>query len=290
MEQIKLVEVGPRDGLQNEANSWSVADRIAFINLLSQCQFCEIEVGSFVSPKWVPQMAQTDKVFQSIKKKEGIRYSCLVPNQIGLNAAQNVGVQNISLFTAASETFNQKNINCSIEESFERFKPLMQQAQTHNLRVRGYVSCAIECPYTGPIAPDQVALVAAKLLAIGCDEISLGDTIGKGTPVTIKALLIAVSAVVPLQKLAIHCHDTYANAIDNILMAVEFGIRVVDSAMGGLGGCPYAGGQAKGNVATETVVTTLRHRGFLQDFNMEALQQASAFVTAKKATFTQLKN
>ncbi len=282
MEQIKLVEVGPRDGLQNEANSWSVADRIAFINLLSQCQFSEIEVGSFVSPKWVPQMAQTDKVFQAIEKVPGIRYSCLVPNQMGLDAAQEVGVQNISLFTAASEAFNQKNINCSIDESFERFKPLMRQAQDHHLRVRGYVSCVIECPYAGPIMPDQVALVAAKLLAIGCDEISLGDTIGKGTPDTIKTLLTAVCAVVPLQKLAIHCHDTYGNAIDNISMAIKLGIRVIDSAMGGLGGCPYAGGQAKGNVATETVVKTLHQQGFLQDFNMDAMQRASAFVAARK--------
>lgn len=284
MEQIKLVEVGPRDGLQNEKNSWSVVDRIAFINLLSQCQFSEIEVGSFVSPKWVPQMAQTDKVFQAIEKTPGIRYSCLVPNQMGLDAAQKVGVENISLFTAASEAFNQKNINCSIDESFERFKPLMQQAQDHHLRVRGYISCVIECPYAGPIMPDQVAAVAAKLLAIGCDEISLGDTIGKGTPDTIKALLTAVGAVVPLQKLAIHCHDTYGNAIDNISMAVELGIRVIDSAMGGLGGCPYASGQAKGNVATETVVKTLRQQGFLQGFNMGAMQQASAFVAARKAT------
>jgi hydroxymethylglutaryl-CoA lyase len=284
MEQIKLVEVGPRDGLQNEADSWSVADRIAFINLLSQCQFSEIEVGSFVSPKWVPQMAQTDKVFQAIEKTSGIRYSCLVPNQMGLDAAQEVGVQNISLFTAASETFNQKNINCSIDESFERFKPLMRQAQDHHLRVRGYVSCVIECPYAGPIMPEQVTLVAAKLLAIGCDEISLGDTIGKGTPDTIKALLTAVCAVVPLQKLAIHCHDTYGNAIDNISMAVELGIRVIDSAMGGLGGCPYAGGQAKGNVATETVVKMLRQQGFLPDFNMGAMQRASAFVAARKTT------
>lgn len=282
MEQINLVEVGPRDGLQNEANSWSVADRVAFINLLSQCQFSEIEVGSFVSPKWVPQMAQTDKVFQTIEKVPGIRYSCLVPNQIGLAAAQNVGVQNISLFTAASEAFNQKNINCSIEESFQRFQPLMLLAQTHHLRVRGYVSCAIECPYTGSIAPQQVASVAAQLLAIGCDEISLGDTIGKGTPATIKAMLAAVSAVVPVQKLAIHCHDTYGNAIDNILVAIDAGVRVVDSAMGGLGGCPYAGGQAKGNVATETVVKALRNWGYLQDFNMVAMQRASEFVAARK--------
>ena len=282
MDQIKLVEVGPRDGLQNEAISWSVADRIAFINLLSQCQFSEIEVGSFVSPKWVPQMAHTDKVFQTIKKQPKILYSCLVPNSIGFAAAQAVGVENISIFTAASEAFNQRNINCSINESFNRFIPILQASKMHHLRVRGYVSCVIECPYAGPIAPEQVADVAARLLAMGCAEISLGDTIGKATPATITALLAAVTKVVPVEKLAIHCHDTFGNALQNILAAVDCGVRVVDAAMGGLGGCPYAGGQAKGNVATEIVVSALQKQGYLPAFDLTALQQASAFVAARR--------
>lgn len=280
--KIKLVEVGPRDGLQNEPKTWSVADRIAFIDLLSQCQFDEIEVGSFVSPKWVPQMAHTDKVFQNIEKRPGILYSCLVPNSIGFAAAQAVGVQNISIFTAASETFNQKNINCCIEESFNRFLPMMQGAKMDQIRVRGYISCVVECPYEGPIAPEQVALLAVRLLAVGCAEISLGDTIGKGTPESIKALIKAVSKVVPVEQLAIHCHDTYGNALENILAAMDCGVQVIDSAMGGLGGCPYAGGKAKGNVATETVVKALHQRGYLDGFNFEALQQASMFVAARR--------
>lgn len=284
MKSIKIVEVGPRDGLQNEKKAWSVADRISFINLLSECPFQEIEVGSFVSPKWVPQMAETDVVFKAIKQNPEILYSCLVPNQVGLTAALNSGVKNISIFTAASEAFNNKNINCSIEESFNRFAPIMESAKKHHLRVRGYVSCVIECPYSGVIAPQQVAMVAKRLLAIGCDEISLGDTIGKGTPATIKAMLALVSQDVPVEKLAIHCHDTYGNAIDNILVALEAGVRVIDSAMGGLGGCPYAGEQAKGNVATEKVVATLVQKGFLQSFDMLALRQASDFV-AKKLAF-----
>lgn len=282
MKSVKIVEVGPRDGLQNEKNPWSVADRIAFINLLGKCPFQEIEVGSFVSPKWVPQMAETEVVFKTIQQNPDILYACLVPNQIGLQSALECGVRNISIFTAASEAFNNKNINCSIEESFTRFIPIMKSAKEQRLRVRGYVSCVVECPYSGTIAPQQVAIVAKKLLEIGCDEISLGDTIGKGTPATIKAMLDMVGQVVPMEKLAIHCHDTYGNAIDNILAAIEVGVRVIDSAMGGLGGCPYAGSQAKGNVATEEVVATLLQKGYLQAFDNKSLVQASEFVARKK--------
>ncbi len=279
---IKIVEVGPRDGLQNEQQVWSTSDRIAFINTLSDCPFHEIEVGSFVSPKWIPQMAETDGVFKAVVQKPGILYSCLVPNEVGLRKAVEAKVKNISIFTAASEIFNQKNINCSIEESFNRFVPIMEAAKIHRLRVRGYVSCVIECPYTGAILPTQVAEVAARLYAMGCEEISLGDTIGKGTPATIHAMVDAVRQVVPVEKLAIHCHDTYGNAIENILVAIEAGVQVVDSAMGGLGGCPYAGSQAKGNVATETVVKTLRLKGYLPDFDMIALERASQFVGGRK--------
>lgn len=283
MREIRIVEVGPRDGLQNERYAWPVADRIEFINLLSELPFHEIEVGSFVSPKWVPQMAQTDMVFKAIHQATGILYSCLVPNEIGLATALGISVRNISIFTAASEIFNQKNINCSIEESFNRFIPIMEAARNHGLRVRGYVSCIIECPYAGEISSTQVADVAARLHAIGCDEISLGDTIGKGTPAKVKAMLDAVKQVVPMEKLAIHCHDTYGNAIDNILVAIEAGISVVDSAMGGLGGCPYAGSQAKGNVATEAVIKTLQRKGYLAAFNTNVLERVSAFVANKKA-------
>lgn len=284
MEPIKIVEVGPRDGLQNEKNTWSVADRIAFIDLLSECPFHEIEVGSFVSPKWVPQMAETDVVFKGIKQLPRILYSCLVPNQVGLKAALAANVKNISIFTAASEAFNNKNINCSIEESFTRFVPIMESAKERHLRVRGYVSCVIECPYSGEIAPQQVAVVARRLFEVGCDEISLGDTIGKGTPATVKAMLDAVIQAVPVEKLAIHCHDTYGSAIDNILVALEAGVRVIDSAMGGLGGCPYAGEQAKGNVATEKVVTTLAQKGYLLAFDKVALERVSGYVARKKPT------
>lgn len=282
IESVKIVEVGPRDGLQNEKNPWSVADRIAFIDLLGACPFQEIEVGSFVSPKWVPQMAETDVVFKAIQQQPGVLYSCLVPNQIGLAAALTAGVENVSIFTAASEAFNHTNINCSIEESFIRFAPMMEIAKEKKLRVRGYVSCVIECPYSGAVTPQQVADVSKKLLDIGCDEISLGDTIGKGTPATIQALLAVVSQVVPVEKLAIHCHDTYGNAIDNILAAIEAGVRVVDAAMGGLGGCPYAGEQAKGNVATEKVVAVLLQKGYLSPFDTAALTAASRFVREKK--------
>lgn len=279
---IHLVEVGPRDGLQNEPCAWSVEERIQFIHLLNPCGFKEIEVGSFVSPKWVPQMAHTGEVFQKIVKNPNIFYSCLVPNQQGFQAALTAGVNSISVFTAASQIFNQKNINCSIEESFERFAPLLQEAKRQRLRVRGYVSCVIECPYSGPIAPHTVAKVAVKLFKRGCTEISLGDTIGKGTPATITQMLNAVSQEVPMANLAIHCHDTYGNALMNIQAALAQGIQVIDSAMGGLGGCPYAGNQAAGNVATEKVVQLLNQLGFKTNINYEALQKVSAFVANKQ--------
>lgn len=282
MSEIKIVEVGPRDGLQNEKSAWSVADRITFIDLLSDCGFYEVEVGSFVSPKWVPQMSDTDSVFSKIRKHPGVLYSCLVPNEKGLEAAMAAGVKNISIFTAASEEFNKKNINCSIEESFSRFVPIMEKAKKHQLRVRGYISCVIECPYAGVTDPLKVADVAKRLTDIGCDEISLGDTIGKGTPASIKKMIDSVKKATPVTKLAIHCHDTYGNAIPNILQAIECGIRVVDSAMGGLGGCPYGGAKAKGNVATELVIKTLQEKGYLKDLNKEAIQKASLFVANRK--------
>ncbi|MBW8310246.1 MAG: hydroxymethylglutaryl-CoA lyase [Candidatus Paracaedibacteraceae bacterium] len=275
---IKIIEVGPRDGLQNEKNIWTVEERIQLINLLTPCGFEEIEVGSFVSPIWVPQMANTALVFQSIIKSDHCRYSTLVPNQKGTELALTHNVRNISIFTAASEAFNKKNINCTIEESFERFKPIMVEAKQKNMRVRGYVSCAIECPYSGPILPEKVAEVAEQLWQLGCAEISLGDTIGKGTPETTRAMINTVKTRVPVDNLAIHCHDTYGRAIDNIEAAIENGVFIVDSAITGLGGCPYGGDNAKGNVATELVLAFLNRKNLYHTLNADAIKTARQFV------------
>ncbi len=275
---IKIVEVGPRDGLQNEKNIWTVEERIQLINLLTPCGFEEIEVGSFVSPQWVPQMANTELVFRHIEKSDHCRYSILVPNQKGMEAAITHQVRNISIFTAASEAFNKKNTNCSIEESFERFAPIMVEAKQKNIRVRGYVSCAIECPYSGAVAPEKVAEVAEKLWQIGCTEISLGDTIGKGTPETTFTMIKAVKARVPINNLAIHCHDTYGRAIDNIEAALENGVSIIDSAITGLGGCPYGGENAKGNVATELVLALLKSKNLRHTLNAKAIETARQFV------------
>lgn len=279
---ISIVEVGPRDGLQNEPVTLSVEKRVQLIDLLSPCGFAEIEVGSFVSPKWIPQLADTDMVYRQIQKNPHCRYSALVPNERGMADALAAGVRHISIFTAASETFSQKNANCPIKVSFERFQPLMKMAIDREIRVRGYVSCAIACPYEGNIAPDAVADVAHRLASLGCSEISLGDTIGRGTPQTIREMVQAVAARVPVGKLAIHCHDTFGNAIGNVLEALGQGIRVVDSAVRGLGGCPYAAVQAgekpKGNVATEQVVAALEAKGYKTNIDQRALKRASDFV------------
>lgn len=275
---IKIVEVGPRDGLQNEQRIFSIEERVELINHLSLCGFSEIEVGSFVSPRWVPQMANTGDVFQKIKKSQGTRYSALVPNERGLEEALAVGIKDISIFTAASETFTQKNINCSIDESFERFKPLVKTALSQGLRIRGYVSCVITCPYEGAIHPTAVQSVAQRLFDMGCSEISLGDTVGSGLPETMKAMFEQVLTTLSPDHLAIHCHDTYGNALDNILVALNHNICTIDSSIYGLGGCPYAGGKAKGNVATEHVVQELTNRGFKVNVNKEALDKAIAYV------------
>jgi hydroxymethylglutaryl-CoA lyase len=279
---ISIVEVGPRDGLQNEAQVLSVDSRVQLINLLSLCGFAEIEVGSFVSPKWIPQLVGTDEVFSKIHQDPKCRYSALVPNEKGMSNALAAGFHNVSLFTAASQTFSQKNTNCSIEESFERFKPVMKAALDNGIRVRGYVSCAITCPYEGDIAPSAVAHVASLLEGLGVTEISLGDTIGKGTPETIREMVQTVARQVPVEKLAIHCHDTYGNAVENVLEALRLGIRIVDSAVYGLGGCPYAaakpGEKAKGNVATEMIVTALAGQGYVTNVDLDALRRACDFV------------
>ncbi|MGH8372935.1 MAG: hydroxymethylglutaryl-CoA lyase [Gammaproteobacteria bacterium] len=275
---VKIVEVGPRDGLQNEKQIIPAATKIEFINRLSASGLRTIEVTSFVSPKWVPQLADAEEVFTAIKKKPGVSYPVLVPNEKGMQRALDAGAKEVSIFTAASETFNQKNINCSIAESLERFKPVMALAAKHNIRVRGYISTVIGCPYEGAIAPEAVADVAKQLDAMGCYEISLGDTIGVGTPVKAQRMLTAVAAEVPMAKLAVHFHDTYGQALANIHACLELGVAVVDSSTSGLGGCPYAKG-ATGNVATEDVLFMLTGMGIETGVNMDKLLAAGAYIS-----------
>lgn len=279
---INIVEVGPRDGLQNESTTMPIEQRVQLIDCLSLCGFTEIEVGSFVSPKWIPQLENTDLVYRQIQKDPLCRYSALVPNERGMMAAVAAGLKCVSIFTTASETFSQKNTNCSIEQSFERFEPVMKIAHDEGLRVRGYISCAITCPFEGNISPNAVAIVAQRLFDMGCAEISLGDTIGRGTPHSIRELVQSVARFVPTEALAIHCHDTYGNAVANVLEALKQGICVVDSAVHGLGGCPYAvlkeGETAKGNVATEAIVAALEENGYSTNIDKEALKYASKFI------------
>ncbi|WP_448554410.1 hydroxymethylglutaryl-CoA lyase [Thalassotalea montiporae] len=277
---VKLVEVGPRDGLQNEAQLISAADKIALINRLTDAGLSYIEAGSFVSPKWVPQMATSTEVCQGINKKAGVTYAALTPNLKGFEAALAAGVEEVAIFGAASEAFSQKNINCSISESIERFSPVVASAQAHGIKVRGYVSCVLGCPYEGEIAPEKVADVAKTLVEMGCYEVSLGDTIGVGTPASVKRMLMAVSKQVPINKLAVHFHDTYGQALANIYCALQMGISVVDSSVGGLGGCPYAKG-ASGNVATEDVLYLLNGHGIETGVDLYKLIETSWFISDK---------
>lgn len=275
---VKIVEVGPRDGLQNEKQIIPAATKIEFINRLSQTGLQTIEVTSFVSPKWIPQLGDAEEVFKTIEKKAGVSYPVLVPNEKGMQRALDAGAKEVSIFTAASETFNQKNINCSIAESIERFKPVMALAAKHNVRVRGYISTVIGCPYEGAIAPGAVADVAKQLNLMGCYEISLGDTIGVGTPVKAQRMLSAVAADVPMTKLAVHFHDTYGQALANIHACLELGVAVVDSSISGLGGCPYAKG-ATGNVATEDVLFMLTGMGIATGVDMSKLLAAGTYIS-----------
>lgn len=267
---VKIVEVGPRDGLQNEKSDIQLTDKIQLVEGLSEAGLKLIETGSFVSPKWVPKMADSAEVFKQIKRAEGVTYSALTPNLRGFEGAIAANADEIAVFGAASESFSQKNINCSVEESLERFAPVMDAARQQNIRVRGYVSCVLGCPYEGDIAAEKVASVAKKLLDMGCYEISLGDTIGVGTPGKTREMLETVIEVVPIDKLAVHFHDTYGQALANILMALQMGISVVDSAVAGLGGCPYAKG-ASGNVATEDVVYMLHGMGIKTGIDLDKL-------------------
>uniref|UniRef100_A0A8D2L4Q2 Hydroxymethylglutaryl-CoA lyase, mitochondrial n=1 Tax=Varanus komodoensis TaxID=61221 RepID=A0A8D2L4Q2_VARKO len=253
---VKIVEVGPRDGLQNEKNIVPTQVKIDLINMLSETGLSVIEATSFVSPKWVPQMADHAEVMQGIRKAPGISYPVLTPNLKGFQAAVAAGAKEVSIFGAASEQFTKKNINCSIEESLERFSDVLGAAKEASIPVRGYVSCVLGCPYEGKISPAKVAEVSKKMYAMGCYEISLGDTIGVGTPGHMKEMLSAVMREVPVGALAVHCHDTYGQALANTLVALQMGVSVVDSSVAGLGGCPYAQGAA-GNVATEDMVYML---------------------------------
>lgn len=282
--KVKIVEVGPRDGLQNEAlingKAISAADKVELIEQLSAAGLSYIESGSFVSPKWVPQMATSTEVFNTIKRHKNVTYAALTPNMKGYDAAIAVNADEVAIFSSASESFSQKNINCSVAESIERFAPIIADAKKRNIKVRGYVSCVVGCPYEGDIDPEQVALVAEKLFAMGCYEISLGDTIGVGTPASVIKMLQAVSARVPSAQLAVHFHDTYGQALTNIYAALQFGISVIDSAIAGLGGCPYAKG-ASGNVATEDVVYLLNGLGITTGIDFNKLLQAGWFISDK---------
>jgi len=275
---VKIVEVGPRDGLQNEQQV-TTGDKVALVNTLSDSGLSTIETGSFVSPKWVPQMADSDAVFDSISRKDGVTYAALTPNVRGLEAAIAAGADEVAVFGAASESFSQKNINCSIDESLERFAPLMTQALANGLRVRGYVSCVLGCPYEGDIDAAQVARVAKKLIDMGCYEISLGDTVGVGTPMAVKDMLNQVTKLIPVEKLAVHFHDTYGQALANIFSALQLGVNVVDSSVAGLGGCPYAKG-ASGNVATEELVYMLNGLGITHGVDLDKLAQAGWDISA----------
>jgi hydroxymethylglutaryl-CoA lyase len=274
---VKMVEVGPRDGLQNEAKTVPAAIKIALVDRLSEAGLRAVEAGAFVSPKWVPQMADSAAVLAGIARKPGVSYPVLVPNMKGFEAAVAAQVEEIAIFGAASETFSQKNINCSIAESLARFAPVAAAAREKGMRVRGYVSCVLGCPYEGEIKPQAVAEVSAKLLALGCYEISLGDTIGVGTPAKAQGMIDTVAAQVPREKLAVHFHDTYGQALANILATLEQGIAVVDSSVAGLGGCPYAKG-ASGNVASEDVRYMLGGLGIETGVDLDKLAAAGRYI------------
>ncbi|MFG1490914.1 hydroxymethylglutaryl-CoA lyase, partial [Oceanospirillum sp. HFRX-1_2] len=275
---VRIVEVGPRDGLQNEKGVISTDVKLQLIDKLADAGVAYIESASFVSPKWVPQMGDATEVITGLNRKSGVTYAALTPNLKGLESAIAAGVDEVAVFGAASEAFSQRNINCSIAESLERFAPVMELAKANNLKVRGYVSCVLGCPYEGDIAPEKVAEVAKTLYEMGCYEISLGDTIGVGTPLKAKAMIREVAKVVPVEKLAAHFHDTYGQALANIYAVLEEGVAVVDSSVGGLGGCPYAKG-ASGNVATEDVVYLLQGLGIETGIDLNKLVATGNFIT-----------
>ena len=274
---VRIVEVGPRDGLQNEKTTVSTADKIALIDRLSATGLRSIEATSFVSPKWVPQLADAAEVFAGIARRPGVAYPVLVPNEQGYERARAVGVEEIAVFSAASEAFNAKNINATIDESLARFEPVIARAKADGVRVRGYVSTVLGCPYQGAVPVADVVRVSRQLHAMGCYEISLGDTIGVGTPGKAREMVRAVAGEVPVAALAVHFHDTYGQALANILACLETGITVVDSAVSGAGGCPYARG-ASGNVASEDVVYMLHGLGIETGVDLDALAETGRWL------------
>jgi hydroxymethylglutaryl-CoA lyase len=277
-ERIRIVEVGPRDGLQNEPQTVDTRVKVELINRLSATGLRAVEATAFVSPRWVPQMADNAAVMAGIARKPGVSYPVLVPNMQGFEAAVAAGCDEVAVFAAASESFSRKNINCSIEESLRRFAPVIEAARSARVRVRGYISCVLGCPYEGAVSPGAVADVAARLFDMGCYEISLGDTIGVGTPGDTESMLDCVAQRVPVEKLAGHFHDTYGQALANILAAMQRGVSVFDSAVAGLGGCPYARG-ATGNVATEDVVYMLHGMGIETGVDLDAVVDTGRFIS-----------
>lgn len=278
--RVKIVEVGPRDGLQNEPTAVDTCTKVEFINRLSATGLSVIEATSMVNPKWIPQLADAEAIYTQIIHHPGVSYPVLVPNLQGVARAIAVGADHVAVFTAASETFTQKNINCSIDESLERFIPVMELAKSKNLLVRGYISCTLGCPYEGKVRPETVADIAADLYAMGCHEISLGDTIGIGTPLQAQDMLRRVAKQVPLKHLAVHFHDTRGQALANIFACLELGISTVDASVAGLGGCPYAKG-ATGNVATEDVVYMLHGMGIETGIDLDELIKAGHYICEK---------
>lgn len=277
---VKIVEVSPRDGLQNETSIISTNIKIDFIDRLSETGLSAIEVTSFVSPKWIPQLADAKDVLAGIQKKPGLNYSVLVPNVKGLEHAMAAGAQEIAVFTTPSEAFAMKNTNCTVPESIERIRGVIETAKKHTIPVRAYLSCVLGCPYEGEISPDKVAALAEMLYAMGCDEISLGDTIGVGTPIKTQQMLIQVAKRVPLACLAVHFHDTYGQALANIYAALELGVATIDASVAGLGGCPYANG-ASGNVATEDVVYMLNGMNIETGIDLNKLVEVGRYICAQ---------
>ena len=277
VEKVKIVEVGARDGLQNEKVIIPTEAKVQFITALGDAGLRTIEAGAFVSPKWVPQMADTAQVYREIPKDPGVDYPVLVPNMKGLERAAECGVKSISIFTAASETFNRKNINMSIDESLLAYAPVTAEAQNLGMSVRGYVSCACGCPYEGAVAPEKVLEVTARLLDLGCHEVSIGDTIGVGNPMQVQGLLGLLLQVIPKSRVAMHFHDTRGMAIANIVASLEMGIGIFDASAGGLGGCPYAPG-ASGNVATEDLVYLLDGLGIESGVDLRRLVDAALMI------------
>ncbi|PZP57650.1 MAG: hydroxymethylglutaryl-CoA lyase [Azospira oryzae] len=277
--RVKVVEVGPRDGLQNEPKPVPTPVKIELIERLAEAGLQAIEAGSFVSPQWVPQMADTAQVLAGIRRRPGVSYPVLVPNQRGLEAALAAGVEEIAVFSAATESFSRKNTNCSIDQGLARLREVAQTALEARVRVRGYVSCALGCPYEGEVKPEVAARVAMELYRMGCYEVSLGDTIGVGTPGKMKALIEAVAREIPVESIAVHCHDTYGQALANCYAALEMGVAVIDASVAGLGGCPYAKG-ATGNVATEDLVYLLHGLGIETGIDLMRLIDAGQFISS----------